>query len=66
MASRVRQLLAQHPWLVVGFSMSDANFHAITRLLGNEMRGHQPLSLVLMTGPRPMPSVNTGELWASR
>ena len=50
MVARVRQLLAQHPWLIVGFGMTDPNFHAITRLLGAEMRGHQPLSLVLMTG----------------
>lgn len=47
--ARVRQLLAQHPWLIVGFSMGDPNFHALIRLLGVEMRGHQPLSLALMT-----------------
>lgn len=46
--ARVRQLLAQHPWLIVGFSMGDPSFHAIARLLGNEMRGHQPLSLAIM------------------
>lgn len=49
--TRVRQLLAQHPWLIVGFSMNDPNFHSITRLLGTDMRGHQPLSLALMTKP---------------
>lgn len=49
MVSRVRQLLAQHPWLLVGFGMADPNFHAIMRLLGVEMRGHQPLSIALMT-----------------
>lgn len=48
MVARTRQLLAQHPWLVVGFGMSDPNFHSLTRLLGKEMRGHQPLSLILM------------------
>ena len=48
MVARTRQLLAQHPWLVVGFGMSDPNFHSLTRLLGKEMQGHQPLSLVLM------------------
>ncbi len=51
MVARVRQLLAQHPWLIVGFSMTDPNFHSITRLVGLEMRGHQPLSLALMRDP---------------
>ncbi len=46
--ARVRQLLAQHPWLVVGFGMTDPNLHSIIRLLGSEMRSHQPLSLALM------------------
>lgn len=46
--ARVRQLLAQHPWLLVGFGLSDPNFHSIVRLVGLEMKGHQPLSLALM------------------
>lgn len=52
--ARTRQLLAQHPLLIVGFGMTDPNFHSITRLLGRDMRARQPLSLVLMPS---LPSV---------
>lgn len=58
--ARTRQLLAQHPWLVVGFGMTDPNFHSITRLVGSEMRGQQPLSLVLM--PK-LPSTAERQHW---
>ncbi len=45
--SRVRQLLAQHPWLVVGYSLADLDFHAFTRLVDLEMSGVRHLSLVI-------------------
>lgn len=59
-AARVRQLLAQHPWLVLGFGMTDPNFHAITRLIGLEMGGHQPLSLAIM---RDSPTAAERQHW---
>lgn len=51
MFSRVRQLLAQHPLLVVGFSLADPNFHQSYRLLTREMSRKQPLALAIMTAP---------------
>jgi len=45
MVARVRQLIAQHPILIVGFGLSDPNFHNVYRRIGAEMRGHQPQGL---------------------
>lgn len=53
MVSRVRQLLAQHPLLVVGFSMADSNFHNVYRLLGTEMRDKHPLGLAIIASAKP-------------
>lgn len=55
MLTRARQLLAQHPWLVVGYSLSDLDFHSITRLVSAEMKGCRPLSLVLARNPPTAP-----------
>lgn len=45
MVARVRQLMAQHPLLIVGFGMSDPNFHNLYRQLSGDMRYSQPLGL---------------------
>ncbi len=48
--ARTRQLLAQHPWLLVGFGMNDANIHAMIRLVSSEMQGYRPVSLAVVIG----------------
>lgn len=48
--TRTRQLMAQHPLLIVGYSLSDPDFHQIYRQLSHEMRTHQPLGLAIMIG----------------
>jgi hypothetical protein len=45
--ARVRQLLAQHPLIVVGFGMTDPNFHNVYRQLGNDIQHHHPLGLAI-------------------
>lgn len=45
--ARVRQLLAMHPALCVGFSLSDPNFHHVYRGLARAMNFHQPLGLAV-------------------
>jgi len=44
---RVRQLLAQHPVLVVGYSLADPDFHQVYRQMSIDMRRWQPLGLAL-------------------
>ncbi len=43
--ARVRQLMAQHPLLAVGFGLADPNFHNLYRQVSTNMRRHQPLGL---------------------
>jgi hypothetical protein len=45
--ARVRQVMAQHPLLVLGFGMSDPNFHNVYRQISNEMHEAQPLGLAI-------------------
>lgn len=45
--TRVRQLFAQHPLLVIGFGLGDPHFHHVYRQLAGEMRRHQPLALAV-------------------
>jgi hypothetical protein len=47
MVARVRQLVAQHPLLILGFGLGDPNFHNVYRQVSNEMRRHQPVTLAL-------------------
>ncbi|HEY2409544.1 MAG TPA: SIR2 family protein [Polyangiaceae bacterium] len=45
--ARVRQLMAQHPLLIVGFGLSDPNFHNLYRQVSADMRRNQPLGLAI-------------------
>jgi hypothetical protein len=45
MVARVRQLMAQHPLLIIGFGMSDPNFHNLYRQVSIDMSYSQPLGL---------------------
>ncbi len=47
MVARVRQLVAQHPLLILGFGLGDPNFHNVYRQVSNEMRRHQPVALAV-------------------
>jgi hypothetical protein len=47
MVARVRQLVAQHPLLILGFGLGDPNFHNVYRQVSNEMRRHQPVTLAV-------------------
>jgi len=58
--ARVRQLLAQHPLLAVGYSLTDPDFHALYRRTSIHMRGRQPLGLALLVS-RPDPA--SEEYW---
>lgn len=49
--TRMRQLFAQHPLLIIGFGLGDPDFHFIYRQLTGEMGGHQPLSLAIQMEP---------------
>lgn len=46
--TRVRQLLSQHPVLVVGYSLTDPDFHAIYRQISLDMANRHPLGLVIL------------------
>jgi SIR2-like domain len=45
--TKVRQLLSQHPVLIVGYSLSDPDFHHIYRQISLDMANHHPLGLAL-------------------
>ena len=45
--ARVRQVMAQNPLLILGFGMSDPNFHNVYRQISNEMHEAQPLGLAV-------------------
>lgn len=45
--TKVRQLLSQHPVLIVGYSLSDPDFHHIYRQISLDMAYHHPLGLAL-------------------
>ncbi len=62
MMRRVRQLLAQHPVLFVGFSLTDPNFHALVRQIDREMCQGQPKNLAIMVDPQPPAFV---KLWSN-
>ena len=47
--TRVRQLLAQFPVLIVGYSLSDPDFHSIYRRVSIDMRKGQPRGLAILT-----------------
>lgn len=53
MMRRVRQLLAQHPVLFIGFSLTDPNFHALVRQNDREMCQGQPRNLAIMVSSQP-------------
>lgn len=48
--ARVRQLLSQHPVLIVGFGLADPDFHQIYRQVSLDMKVRNPLGLALL-GP---------------
>ncbi len=45
--TKVRQLLSQSPVLIVGYSLSDPDFHHIYRQISLDMAYHHPLGLAL-------------------
>ena len=45
--ARIRQLMAQHPLLVIGFGLGDSNFHNVYRQISADMRRNQPLGLAI-------------------
>lgn len=45
--ARVRQVIAQHPLLILGFGMADPNFHNVYRQLSSDMRRAQPSGLMV-------------------
>lgn len=47
LVTRVRQLLAQHPVLTVGFGLGDPDFHELHRQMSAQMKRCQPLGLTL-------------------
>lgn len=46
--TRIRQLLTQHPIVLVGYSLSDPDFHAIYRQISLDMANRHPLGLVIV------------------
>ncbi len=54
--TRVRQLLSQNPVLILGYSLSDPDFHHIYRQVSLDMTYHHPLGLAVFPcamGPSP-------------
>jgi hypothetical protein len=58
--ARVRQLLAQHPLLAVGYSLTDPDFHLLYRRISRDMRQRHPRGLAILTD---VPDSATEEYW---
>ena len=63
--TRVRQLLSQHPVLLVGYGLGDPDFHHIYRQISLDMSYNHPLGLALFPrcgGPKPSEIRHWGKL----
>ncbi len=49
--NRIRQLLVQHPLLILGYSLSDPDFHHIYRTVSRAMGRSQPKGIAIMKDP---------------
>jgi hypothetical protein len=60
--TKVRQLLAQFPLLIVGYSLQDPDFHQIYRHIGRDMGDRHPRSLAVFLAGNSMKPVEA-EHW---
>lgn len=60
--AKVRQLLAEHPTLIVGYSLTDPDFHEIYRSISEWMGGNGPPGLALMPPVTLRQDVNALEI----
>lgn len=51
---RVQQLLSEYPLLVLGYSLSDPDFHALFGRVHEEQSGYMPRALCVTVGKPPM------------